>query len=439
VVCVGTVFRNRILLGYQQGKTELALYTLALGIFGPFRAGLIFVPQMSNVLVRGRKSAGASLRFLLTLSLLFTLPIALLAWTPVGHAVVPLIYEVTDEGVAVILAYLRYFTPLAVLAGVGMFFTGLLVQSMRTGMVSFLRIANVALFVGMLAVGVGLDWSPIPTMGLSMLVAQAGYTALAVALYLRFGRRPSGEGDRTLRQGEIASFFMPMVVTAILFATSRPIIFRVLTGLNPDRDPAGPDVDGMIAAVGLAFSFNMLFQAAINQFRNLMVTFGRADRDGVRRFMVRVALGLTVVMVFAAATPLLVFFLRDLQNAPPDVLAMARQAVWPMCLAPLVVTWRNYMHGLTMVQRRTGGMIVGGIMRNASVLVFAPLLAAIGLYNHVAAAGMLVLAFAGEALGVTFFTRKWRAELRDRATGEMPDPAALPERTEEKVHADDRT
>jgi hypothetical protein len=127
--------------------------------------------------------------------------------------------------------------------------------------------------------------------------------------------------------------------------------------------------------------------------------------------MRRTAFGVTGVMVLAAATPFAVFFLRDLQNAHGEILRMARQAVWPMCFAPLVVTWRNYYHGLTMVHRRTGGMMVGGLARNASVLLCAPALVALGLYDHVAAAGMLVLAFAAEAAAVFLCTRRWRGDL----------------------------
>ena len=411
VVVAGRLGQNRVLLGYEEGKRELAQFTLALAIFGPFRSALIFVPQMSNVLVRGPKSFRSSARFLFTVCVLLTLPVALLGWTRLGDLVLPHIYNVDAERIGQIRAYVRYFTPLILMGGVSGFLTGLLIQSMRTGMVTVLRIARIGMLVGSLGVGVWAGWPPVVTLCSSLLLASAGQLALAAVLFAKYGRSPPGEDDRRLTQGEIATFFLPMVATTILFATSRPIIFKFLTALNPTGDPALPDVDAMVSAVGLTFTFNMAFQVAVNQFRNVLVTFGRQDPEGVRRFVRRVAFGLTGVMILAAASPVVTWFLRDLQNAQGELLRMARQAVWPLVLAPLVVTWRNYYHGLTMAHRRTGGMALGGLGRNVAVLACAPVLVALGAYNHVAAAAMLVVAFAAEAATTMLFTRRWRGEL----------------------------
>lgn len=418
VALVGRLAQNRVLMGFEKGVTELAVFTLALAAFGPFRASLIFVPQMSNVLVRGPKSSRSCLRFLITICLVFTLPVVLLGWTQLGAVVLPRIYKADAERVALLQAYLRYFTPLVVIAGTSGFVTGLLVQARRTGMVTLLRAVHIGLLVGMLAVGIGLRMSPIPTIGMSMLLAGVGQLILAGVLHAKFGSGGRHDGDRTLRQGEIAAFFLPMVVTTIFFSLSRPIIFGFLTGLNPEGDPNLPDVDAMVSAVGLAFTLNMLFQAAINQFRNLLVTFGRDDPEGVARFMRRATLVMTALMVVAVASPFAGFFLRRVQDARGDVLTMARQALWPLCLVPAIVAWRNYCHGMTMVHRRTGLMVAGGVARNVSVLVCAPVLVGLGLYNHVTAAVMLALAFAAEAATVSALIRLSR--------GRPPGPGTEP-------------
>lgn len=404
----GRLVQNYVLLDYEEGVQELVLFALALAIFGPFRAALIFVPQMANVLVRGPKSFRSCLRFVLIISLALTLPVVLLGWTPLGGLVLPYVYDVGPERIAGIRAYVRYFTPLILIMGTAGFLTGLLIQARRTGLVTLLRMVNIALLVGLLSLGISLGWPPTVTICLSMLLASVGHLALAGLLLLKYGKRAEVCEDRTLPQGEIAVFFLPMVATTILFSMSRPIIFKFLTGLNPTGDPGLPDVDLMIAAVSLAFTFNMLFQAAINQFRNLLVTFGRDDPDGVRRFMRRATLIVAAVMVLAVASPFAGFFLHTLQGAGGDLLRMARQALWPLCLAPIVVAWRNYCHGITMIERRTGRMVAGGIARNVSVALCAPVLVWLGLYNHVSAAAMLVFAFAAEALAVAVLMRRSR-------------------------------
>jgi hypothetical protein len=410
VAVVGRLTQNRILLGYADGDSELALFALALAAFGPFRSALIFVPQMSNVLVRGPQSFRAAIRFLLTVCAFSTLPVLFLGWTSLGPRFFGAIYSLGPADTHVIVLYVRYLTPLIVIDGTSGFLSGLLVQARRTKTVTLLRIIHIGLLVGMLAVGIRLGWSPVPNLGISMLAAGTGYLFLAAVLLARGGRRDDPDEDRPLPQGEIAGFFMPMVLTTLLFTTSRPILFGFLTAQGPQTDPAGPDVDTVVAAVSLAFSFNMMFQAAINQFRNVFVTFGHEDAAGTLRFMRRVAFGLTLVMIVAASTRLSEWFFRDLQGASGDLLRMARQALWPLCLAPLVVTWRNYNHGLTMVRRRTWSMAAGGIGRNVAIAAAAFVLWRCGLYNHVAASAMLVLGFAAEAFVVTIGVRNWPDE-----------------------------
>jgi hypothetical protein len=421
VAVVGGLTQNRVLLGYEDGETELALFALALAAFGPFRSALIFVPQMSNVLVRGPQSFRAAIRFLLAVCVFSTLPVILLGWTGLGPRFFGAIYSLGPADTHVIVLYVRYLTPLIVIDGVSGFLTGLLVQARRTKLVTLLRIVHIGLLVGMLAVGIRLGWSPVPNLGLSMLAAGVGYLLLAAFLLGRGGERRDTDEDRALSQREIAGFFMPMVLTTLLFTTSRPILFGFLTAQSPQGDPARPDVDTVVAAVSLAFSFNMVFQAAVNQFRNVFVTFGHDDPAGVLRFMRRVALGLTVVMIIVAAGPFSLWFFRDLQGASGDLLRLARQALWPLCLCPLVVTWRNYNHGLTMVRRRTWSMAAGGVGRNVSIAAVAFVLWRCGLYNHVAAAAMLVLGFAAEALVVTIGIRQWPDDSSGHPTVEIGD------------------
>jgi hypothetical protein len=376
---------------------------------------------MSNVLVRGPQSFRAALRFLLTVCAISTLPVVLLGWTALGQPVLRALYSKGPADIDIIVRYMRYLTPLILVDGVAGFLTGLLVQTKRTKLVTLLRVSHIALLIGMLALGIRLGWSPVRNLGTSMLTAGAGHLILA-AVFLARARSQAVEGeDRVLPQREIAGFFMPMVLTTLLFATSRPILFGFLTAKSPSADPALPDVDTMVAAVSLAFSFNMIFQASVNQFRNLLVTYGHEDPAGVMRFMRRVALVLTGIMVFAAAGPLSVWFFRDLQGATGDLLQMARQSLWPLCLAPLVVTWRNYNHGMTMVRRRTWSMAAGGIGRNVSIAAAAFVLWRCGLYNHVAAAAMLVLGFAGEAVVVMIGIRRWPDEHPDGPCLETED------------------
>ncbi len=301
VVLAGRLTQNYVLLGYQSGVRELAVFTLALAVFNPFTAGIGFTPQMANVLVRGPKSFRAALRFLITICLGFTLPLVLVAWTPLGAHILPHIYRIKPEGLHLIERYLRYLTPLILMNGVANFLVGLLVQVHRTGMVTVLRGVYLALTVGVLAAGIRLGWGPVPTLSLSLLVPAAVQLALTATLVALLHEHPAVSEDRALTQREIAAFYGPMVATTVLFTLSRPIILGFVTVAQGD-DPAL--VETTVAALSLAFSFNMIFQSAINQFRNVFVTFGGRDAAGVRRFMFRCTVVVAGLMLLVVATPL---------------------------------------------------------------------------------------------------------------------------------------
>ncbi|MCK4283616.1 MAG: hypothetical protein KAX44_04795, partial [Candidatus Brocadiae bacterium] len=410
----GRLFQNYVLLRYEEGVRELAMFALAMAFFHPFRGTLIFAPQMANVLVRGPKSFRASFSFLIGMSVLFTVPILLVAWTPLGRRIMPLIYGVSDENIRLILLYLRYFTPLVLVGGVCFYCEGLLVQAKRTGIVSALRIGSLGMLVAVLVIGCGLRWRPVTAVGLSVLLSAVTHAIVAGGFTLAFRVRHSGGEDSALKQREIAAFFLPMVATTVMFALTWPIIFAFLTSLNPDGDPGLPAVEPMIAGVSLALSFSLLFHATLNQLRHLLVTFVREDRRGVRRFVMRVTAGVAVLMVIVVVSPAARLFLRHLQGAEGPTLTMARQALWVMLLVPPIVGCRNYFHGLAMVDRRTGAMAAGSFARNLAVIVCAPALVALGWYNHVAAAIMFVSALAAEAATVFLLTRARRRKSADQ-------------------------
>jgi hypothetical protein len=412
VSLAGGLAQNYVLLGYESGVRELAVFALALAVVSIFAAGTAFTSQMANVLVRGPLSMRSAVRFMVTLCILFSLPLALMGWTPLGRLVLPLVYNVSEENLTLIVRYLRYLSPLVLVGGASGFQIGLLVQARRTGVVTALAVTQLGLTVGTLAAGVRFRWDPVVALSLSMLVPAAANLVLTTVLQLAYHTHAALGEDRALRQREIAAFFLPLVFTALLFTLSRPIILAFITA-QERGDLVG--VETTVAAVSLAWSFNVIFQSAANQFRDFFITFGRRDLAGVRRFMARTTVVLTCLMLFVVATPLGTLFLRYLQGATGETLRMAREAMWVLVFVPPIIAWRNYFHGLTLIHRRTGGMTAGSFMRNVAILATAWLLTALGWFNHVAAAGTLVVGFAVEALTVTLVTRGWRRQMATEA------------------------
>ena len=90
VMMLSRQFQNRALASYPDAKREIVVFALAFSTFSLFRAAIIFVPQMTNVLVRSRRSYGLVLAFTCAVCGVLTAPVALLALTPPAESAQPL-------------------------------------------------------------------------------------------------------------------------------------------------------------------------------------------------------------------------------------------------------------------------------------------------------------------------------------------------------------
>jgi progressive ankylosis protein len=396
VMLLARQFQNGAVARYPDSTHELAVYALATSVFGFFNACLIFVPQMANVFARSRRGCRVCLRFVVALALLFTLPPAALAFTRRGNGLLGRIFGLDDAGVTEVVLYLRYLLPLVLLNGLRQYYTGLLVQARRTATVTVLHTVALGIVIGMLVLGFQAGWSAARTLASAMVLSALVHLVLCYAMKLRYVRLPERAEHENLTYREMFSFYWPVAMTSAMFALSRPILYSFVNRT--------PDGEASIAALRVGFDFAMIFHNPLNQFRHLFVTFGIRDLPNIRRFMIRVVVGTTVLMGLVAFTPLVTIILRDLLGVEGEVLTMSRQVIWVLCLVPLVVSMRNYFHGVAMVRRRTGSMAAGAICRVVVIYGVAWGLQASGMLSYLAAAGVLVLGFLAETIIVVVST-----------------------------------
>ena len=197
---------------------------------------------------------------------------------------------------------------------------------------------------------------------------------------------------------ELLGFFVPVATTGVMFAVSRPILYALVART--------PDAIVSIAALRVGFDVATFFQLTANQFRHFFVTFGDEELGAKRRFMLLIGIGITMLMLLLAATPLSRFVLADLIGIEGAVLSQARQVLLLMCILPSLILWRNYYHGLLMVARATAGMAWGGISRVAGIYVMAQLCFVAGWLNHFTATVVLLLGFVLEASVVAGIWRR---------------------------------
>jgi hypothetical protein len=398
-------FQNGTLARYPDAVTELAVFALAMGTFGPFQATLNFVSQMSNVFARSRQGQRRTFQFVMLACAVISVLFLVIAVTSVGRWLLGAVYSIETEVIERVLEYLFYLCPLIVLNGSRQYLLGLLVQSRLTGWVTILNFIYLASVIIVLLLGFNLGWRPV----LVLVGAQiSGAVIHVVMLYLikqQFYRMPeTGRDDEVVSFAALFSFFLPVTTTGVMFAISRPVLYALM-GRTPDALIS-------IAAMRVGFDFSFLFQSAANQFRHFFVTFGDDDIRAKQLFMFLIALGLTVMMLLVAATPLSHFVLSDLIGITGEVLSKSVDVVLVMCLLPGIIVLRNYFHGLLMHHRKTGGMALGGMLRVAGIYVIASALLSLGYLNHITSTFVLLSGFVLETMVVVVtWNRVKRAQL----------------------------
>lgn len=380
--------QNGALARYPNAVHELATFAFASSTFMLFNASLIFVPQMANILARSPRAKRISLRFTFAVCVTLTVPLALIALTSPGNLLLKLAFDIEGDTLAAVVRYLHYLLPLVMINGMRQYYTGLLVQVKRTGWVTVLTVLYLATVIAVLLLGFNVGWGTVKTLALAQVAGGLLHLAASFLLQRRFFHLPEAAEHEDLTYREAFAFFWPVAMTSTMFALSRPILYSFISRL-PDGEP-------VIAALRVTFDFAMIFHSPVNQFRNLFVTFGQSDLAGLRRFMIRVLIGLTVIMALIAGSPVSDLFFHKLLGIEGQVLEMAQKVLWVLCLVPLVVGVRNYFHGLSLIRRRTRGMAIGAVCRNLTIYLVTWWFFEWGWLDHIAAASILLLGFVVE-------------------------------------------
>lgn len=393
-------FKNGVLASYPDAERELATFALASSTFAFLHACLIFIPQMTNVLARSVRSREQCLRFIIGAAIVLSCPMFLLGFTDAGNRAIAAIYNIEGQMLADVAAYLRLLTPLLLIHAVRNYFAGLLVQAERTRVVVALEVLGALCVLTVLVSGLLMGWSPVRTLAGSMLAGGSLNMVLSFALVRRSRDSLMSHEGHEIQYGDILRFFAPAAATSVMFAFSRPIMYMFIN--------RGPDAVVTVAAMRVAFDFAMLFHNPANQFRHLLVTYGKDDVRGVRRFMRRVMAVLFVTMVLATFTPLSRLILNGLMGIEGETLTKAVWTLRVLCLTPVVITLRNVYHGQLMLGRRTHGMAAGAVFRIGIIALGSWILFMLGLMNHIAGAALLIAGFSLEAVVSRVFVRHTR-------------------------------
>lgn len=402
VTVLGTQIQNGVLARMEDAAAALAAYAVAQAVLSLFNAAQAFAPQLTTRFARGPEATARVRGFILGISLALAGLVALLA--TFGQPLIIASFSLSPALQAQTFAFLLALAPMVWLNGLRFYLVGRLIQQERTGRVTVLNGVHLTVLIVSLAAGLALRLDPVLTLVGAQALAGLVHATLAIGALRPGAEAAAGseaESEQVPSYQRLRAFFGPVVLTGIMFALSRPILYAAIGGTG----------DGIltIAALRIAFDFTFFFQQAANQFRHFFVTFGLDAMAEKRRFMIRVALGLTLAMALTAFTPLGPLLIAEGIGAEAEVTRRALAALQVMTLLPLLIILRNLFHGILMVEERTGGMALGSILRVLTVAGLAQLLAPVGLLSPSTAAWTLLAGFATETAVVAYRVLRLRA------------------------------
>lgn len=406
VTVLGTQIQNGVLARMENAAAILAAYAVAQAVLSLFNAAQAFAPQLTTRFARGAKATARVRGFILGISAALAGLVALLA--TLGQPLIIASFSLSPALQAQTFAFLLALAPLVWLNGLRFYLIGRLIQQERTGRVTVLNGVHLTVLIVGLAAGLALHLGPVLTLVGAQALAGLVHATLAIDALRPGAEAAAGSEAESEAESEelpsyqrLRAFFGPVVLTGIMFALSRPILYAAIGGTG----------DGIltIAALRIAFDFTFFFQQAANQFRHFFVTFGLDAMAEKRRFMIRVALGLTLAMALTAFTPLGPLLIAEGIGAEAEVTRRALAALQVMTLLPLLIILRNLFHGILMVEERTGGMALGSILRVLTIAGLAQLLAPVGLLTPSTAAWTLLAGFATETAVVAYRVLRLRA------------------------------
>ena len=395
VTVLGTQIQNGVLARMEDAAAALAAYAVAQAVLSLFNAAQAFAPQLTTRFARGPEATARVRGFILGISLALAGLVALLA--TFGQPLIIASFSLSHALQAQTFAFLLALAPMVWLNGLRFYLVGRLIQQERTGRVTVLNGVHLTVLIVSLAAGLALHLGPVLTLVGAQALAGLVHATLAIGALRPGAEAAAGseaESEEVPSYQRLRAFFGPVVLTGIMFALSRPILYAAIGGTG----------DGIltIAALRIAFDFTFFFQQAANQFRHFFVTFGLDAMAEKRRFMIRVALGLTLAMALTAFTPLGPLLIAEGIGAEAEVTCRALAALQVMTLLPLLIILRNLFHGILMVEERTGGMALGSVLRVLTIAGLAQLLAPVGLLTPSTAAWTLLAGFAMETAVVAY-------------------------------------
>lgn len=399
----------------------LAVYGLAWGIVSFLTATLSEVRQLGLTLVESHADLRMVRRIVYGISVVMTLLLGAIAFTPIGIRVVEGLHGVDPTlGVAVREA-IGWLVPTPILFGVTRLNSGLLMRVRQTKSVTYATIASIAITLLVLLAFLPAEFVTKKPILLPVAVTYAGALAELGVMFYGYRRHflptldrlePADRhsAPRTLTLSYTLRFFWPLALIMAVQGVSRPLI-----NLFVARASDGPEA---LAALTIVYALAHLPYTWLNHIKNVVPAF-REEADSLRhiwRFTLVCGLVSFGSMLVLFWTPISSFLLESYIGVDP---ALAAHCVVPLMIFsffPLIVAVRSYYHGIALIEHRTAAMALSGPARAAAIVIGMLVLSLFPMESAARGIAALFLGFLAEAIFVWWGVTRRRLQQGIRST-----------------------
>ena len=234
-----------------------------------------------------------------------------------------------------------------------------------------------------------------------------------------FGKTPVAAPPRVpLTTKRIFWVWLPMAATWIMMSVEGLLVAAVVARL--------PDAAVNLAAYGVAFAFALILEAPIIMILSASTALCK-DREAfrsLRRFGATLNLGLTLLMLGWALSPLYPLVAETVMSLDPAVAELSRQALLVLLPWPAAIGFRRFYQGLLIRHGHTRRVAYGTTIRISGMGVTAWLLFDAPIPGALVGAASLSVAVIVEAIATRFMVADCVREVL--ATPREGDPLTLP-------------
>tara|TARA_Y100001934_G_scaffold212021_1_gene250933 strand:+ start:400 stop:1713 length:1314 start_codon:yes stop_codon:yes gene_type:complete len=400
----GSQFLNGGIARLPQATHTLAVFGLAWGITDFLLSPLAQVRQLGLVLAGDYPSLMRLQQFILFCSGGLMCALIALAGSQLGDWILVDLHGVERKMAQKVQIALWSFVPLPIFTGLSRLYSGLLIQSRRTDLVSLAMGLGMAFQIGAVAVLLQVEWIGQNPIVLPIIAVYLSEIVALVVVLIGYRRYVSAglprEASAFLRWGYIVGFFWPLALVMSIQGFSRPLV-----NLFVSRQHDGVSA---LAVLAVVYVLAHLPYGWLNELRSIPAAFSNEGSERkIRVFSLGCGLCSFSSMALLFWTPMRDYILLNWVGINSG---LAEQCALPLIIFsffPLAVCLRSYLNGVAVVQHRTKALAPSAPARVGAIFIALLVFSTAGWSGATMGIAALLCGFVVESLAVWIGVREW--------------------------------